>query len=377
MTIQRLSLQSFRNLEATALEFGQGFNIFCGDNAQGKTNILESIYLLGTLKSFRMAKNQDLICWDKQFSLVKGMISANGSNREVALLLERGAKKVRVDTKAVARVADFFGILTTVLFAPEELTMVRGAPESRRRYLDRAIFAGDMMYLTRHHEYVRILKQRNSLLKSGDSRSLDPWSEQLATAGAQIVTGRVSYLNRIDALLKSIYREISGTDDEAGIAYKPAYSTYSENVHENVEHMAAALQKLKEQELIQRTTLTGPHRDDIVFTLNGKHLRTSASQGQQRCFVMALKMAEIDFLRQCCNQLPVLLLDDMASELDSKRTGNLLKFIADRRMQVFVTTTGMDTFGMFKDSENARLFHVKRGTVSEGYTKAYTEGDMI
>lgn len=364
MTLTRLSVQSFRNLEAATFEFGCGFNIFCGDNAQGKTNILESIYLLGTLKSFRMAKNQDLICWERQFSLIKGLMSDHGSDREVALLLERGTKKVRVDQKTVVRVADFFGILTTVLFAPEELTMVRGTPELRRRYLDRAIFAGDMMYLTRHHEYMRILKQRNSLLKSGDIRSLEPWSEQLAAAGAQIVTRRVSYLKRFDAILKNTYREISGTDDEAGILYRPAHSLFSENLGENIACMTSALEKLKDQELIQRTTLAGPHRDDILFTLNGKNLRSASSQGQQRCFVLGLKMAEIELLRSCHDLRPVLLLDDMASELDRQRTSNLLKFIAARNMQVFITTTSMDNFDMFMESNDSRLFHVKRGTVS-------------
>jgi DNA replication and repair protein RecF len=362
MTLNRLSLQSFRNLETFTLEFGSGFNIFCGDNAQGKTNILESIYLLGTLKSFRMAKNSELIRWEKQFSLIKGFMSDDGTDREIALLLDRGNKKARVDQKVVTKVADFFGILTVVLFAPEELTMVRGAPESRRRYLDRAIFAGDMIYLTRHHEYMRILKQRNSLLKSGDSNSLEPWSEQLASAGAQLVTRRVSYLNKVDTLLKKIFKEISGTDDEAGIVYRPSNSQYSEDLEENVGALSAALKKLKDQELIQRTTLSGPHRDDIVFMLNGRNLRNATSQGQQRCFVLALKMAEIELLRTCHRLSPVLLLDDMTSELDRQRTSNLLQFLSERNMQVFVTTTNVENFEMFTKSEKARLFHVKQGT---------------
>lgn len=364
MTLNRLSLQSFRNLETATLEFGDGFNIFCGDNAQGKTNILESIYLLGTLKSFRMARNSDLIGWGREFSLVKGSICDDGANREVALLLDCGNKKVRVDQKTVIRVADFFGILTVVLFAPEELSMIRGTPESRRRYLDRAIFAGDMIYLTRHHEYTRILKQRNSLLKSGDNRSLEQWSEQLAMAGAQIVTRRVSYLKKVDKLLRDTFREISGTDDVAGIAYRSNSSSFTDDLEENTVSISASLNQLRTQELHQRTTLTGPHRDDIQFTLNGKQLRSSASQGQQRCFVLALKMSEIELLRRDKRLSPVLLLDDMTSELDRQRTGNLLQFLADRRMQVFVTTTGTESLGLFKNSGNARLFHVKQGAVS-------------
>ncbi|MBT0665069.1 DNA replication/repair protein RecF [Geobacter pelophilus] len=362
MILNKLSVQSFRNLETASFEFGNGFNIFCGDNAQGKTNILESIYLLGTLKSFRMAKNCDLINWEKQFSLVKGVTCEEGLVREVALLLDRTSKKVRVDQKNVVRVADFFGILTVVLFAPEELTMVRGAPESRRRYLDRAIFAGDMIYLTRHHEYLRILKQRNSLLKSGDTSSLEPWSEQLAVSGAHIVTSRISYLSMIDKHLKETFREISGTADEAGIEYHSGNSRYTDDFTDNVNIISTALNKLKEQEIVQRTTLIGPHRDDVFFSLNGKPLKTSGSQGQQRCFILALKMAEIELLRKSRSVSPVLLLDDMTSELDSQRTSNLLQFLADRNMQVFVTTTSMDNLKMFNNN-SMRLFHVKRGTV--------------
>ncbi|GAM08496.1 DNA replication and repair protein RecF [Geobacter sp. OR-1] len=362
MILSRLSVQSFRNLAATTVEFGTGFNIFCGDNAQGKTNILESIYLLGTLKSFRMAKNPELIGWEKQFSLIKGLISDDGLNREVDLLLDQAGKKVRVDQKTVVRVADFFGILTVVLFSPEELTMVRGAPESRRRYLDRAIFAGDVIYLTRHHEYMRILKQRNALLRSGDTSSLEPWNEQLAVAGAQLVTSRVGYIGNIDKLLKETFREITDTNDEVAISYHSGSLAYSEDLNDNIDRLAAALNKRREPELLQRTTLTGPHRDDIVFTINGKPLRHSSSQGQQRCFVLALKMAEIELLRRCRSVSPVLLLDDMTSELDSRRIANLLKFLTDRRMQVFVTTTGTNDFELFEDN-NLRLFHVEQGTV--------------
>ncbi len=363
MTLSKLSVQSFRNLESVTLEFGNGFNIFHGDNAQGKTNLLESIFLLGTLKSFRMARNNELIRWERPFSLIKGSVLDDFTKRELTLLLDKGNKKVRIDQKTVTRVADFFGILTVVLFAPEELTMVRGVPDTRRRYLDRAIFASDIIYLTRHHEYVRILRQRNSLLKSGDISSLEPWSEQLAQSGALIVTHRVRYLDRIADLLKTTYREISGTEDEAGIAYRAAYAVYSNDADENTARLISALARMKDQERQQRTTLLGPHRDDIVFTMNGKPLRHAASQGQQRCFILALKMAEIEYLRLCNGQAPVLLLDDMTSELDRYRTENLLRFLTERGMQVFITTTGMEQVQAFVNHDRLRTFHVKQGIV--------------
>ncbi len=363
MTLTKLSVQSFRNLESVSLEFGNKFNVIHGDNAQGKTNLLESIFLLGTLKSFRMAKNSDLIGWEKSFSIIKGSVLDDITNHELTLLLDKGNKKVRIDQKTVNRVSDFFGILTVVLFAPEEQTMVRGVPDTRRRYLDRAIFAGNIAYLTRHHEYVRILKQRNSLLKSGDISSMEPWSEQLAFSGAQIVTQRINYLGKIGEILKKTYREISGTEDEPAIDYHSISAEYTDDVDENNDLFKCALARLKDQERHQRTTLLGPHRDDIVFSLNGKHLRHSASQGQQRCFILALKMAEIEYLRICNRQTPVLLLDDMTSELDRFRTENLLRFITERGMQVFITTTGMGQVDAFVNHDRLRTFHVKQGIV--------------
>ncbi|MSM39322.1 MAG: DNA replication/repair protein RecF [Geobacter sp.] len=363
MILTKISVQSFRNLDATTLEFCKGFNILYGDNAQGKTNLLESIFLLGTLKSFRHARNSDLIAWDTPFSLIRGAVTDDLTRHELALLLEKGSKKVRIDQKTVTRVAEFFGILTVVLFAPEELLMVRGAPDSRRRYLDRAIFAGDLHYLTQHHEYSRILKQRNSLLRSGDSSALEPWNEQLAMAGGRLAAQRVDYLTRIGDLLSSLYREITGTMDRATIAYRSSQVSYSADETDNSARILAALAGVKNQERLQQTTLLGPHRDDLAFTLNGKPLRHAASQGQQRCYVLALKMAEIEYLRKLNGHPPVLLLDDMTSELDRQRTANLVRFLTQRGMQVFITTTSLDQVGLFAEHETLRTFHVKQGSV--------------
>ena len=363
MILTKLALQSFRNLETLTLEFCDGFNIFYGDNAQGKTNLLEAIFLLGTLKSFRHARNNELIAWNTPFSLIRGAVSGDMTGHDLALLLEKGSKKVRVDRKTVVRVAEFFGILTVVLFAPEELMMVRGAPDTRRRYLDRAIFAGDLHYLTQHHEYTRILKQRNSLLRSGDSTGLDTWDEQLSHAGGRLASLRVGYIRQIGDLLAAFYREIAGTDDEAGIAYQGAHLEYSADDADNASRIKSALERLKALERVQHATVVGPHRDDLIFTLNGKPLRHAASQGQQRCYVLALKMAEIEFLHQRYEEPPVLLLDDMTSELDRQRTSNLIRFLSDRGMQVFITTTSLDQVGLFTEHEKLRTFHVKQGNV--------------
>lgn len=363
MILSRLSVRSFRNIESLTLDFSAGFNVFYGDNAQGKTNLLEAIFLIATMKSFRLAKNNELITWDHNCASIKGVVDSNPVMREIDLLLDGGAKKLRVDGKPVTRVADFFGILTVVLFAPEELSMIRSAPDVRRRYLDRAIFAGDLLYLARHHEYSKILKQRNSLLRTGDHSALHPWDDQLARAGAQLVTLRTRYIEKIAHILMDTYRDITGTSDEAGIQYHSVHRASSTDLFENTAALSAAMTRLREQELHQRATLAGPHRDDIAFTLNGKPLRHAASQGQQRCFVLALKMAEIEFIHRCYDRLPVLLMDDMTSELDRKRAERLYRFLNERGMQVFITTTGLEQAGMCAAGNDLRTFHVKQGAV--------------
>lgn len=363
MKLSSLSLQSFRNLDATRIEFCDGFNILFGSNAQGKTNLLESIFLLGTLKSFRLAKNSELINWGSSFSLIKGKVESDGVSHNLALLIEKGGKKVRVDAKTVNRLAEFFGLLTVSLFCPEELGMVRGVPDLRRRFLDRAIFAGDIHYLTSHHEYSRIHRQRNVLLKSGDFDSLEPWNMQLAQAGARLTACRIAYIKEIAILLENAYRQITGTADVADISYRSGVSGYSSDAAANTKLILDELERLQNQEKIQRTTLAGPHRDDVAFSLNGRPLKQAASQGQQRCYVLALKMAEIEYLFHCHGQAPILLLDDMTSELDRERTDNLLHFLTEKKMQVFITTTSPDLVGRIGQHDRLRMFHVKQGSI--------------
>ena len=190
MIVKRLVFSSFRNLRKTDFTPGERFNVFHGNNGQGKTNILEAIYLLGTMKSFRHAKNRDLIRWQEPFSLLKGIIEKEGVQREITLLIEQEGKKARVDRKSLERLSDFFGCLNVVVFSPEELIMVKGTPELRRRYLDRAVFAADTGYLALHHEYARILKNRNALLRSGARDGLDIWSDKLIETGSRLVMKR-------------------------------------------------------------------------------------------------------------------------------------------------------------------------------------------
>lgn len=362
MLLKKLYTSSFRNLEQTDLSFGDRFNIFFGDNAQGKTNLLESIYLLGTMKSFRLARNGELIRWGAPHGLIRGWVEKDGVTQEISLLLEKEGKKARVDRKSVVKLSDFFGSLNVVVFSPEEMAMVKGPPDTRRRYLDRAIFSGDADYLRLHHEYHRILKNRNSLLKSGDTGSLDIWSEKLAEAGSRLIARRVSFLEELEPLVQESYGAIAGEREKASVRYHPGQHIGDPDIQEGRLRLLEALARSSTEERRRGTTLVGPHRDDMEFLLDDRPLRRHASQGQQRSFVLALKMAEIRYLENRFDAPPILLLDDMTSELDRERNRNLLEFLETRRMQVFITTTALQNVRL-QGMEQHRTFRIEAGRV--------------
>jgi DNA replication and repair protein RecF len=362
MRLKKLSLAFFRNLEKADLHPGPRFNIFYGNNAQGKTNLLESIYLLGTTKSFRMARNAEMVMWGSPSSMVKGEVERDGINREIALVIEKTGKRVRVDRKPVVKLADFFGSLNVVVFSPEDIAMVRGMPDGRRKYLDRAVFSGEAAYLAFHHEYYRILKNRNILLRTGDDRGLDVWSEKLVEAGARLIAGRLAYLREISVLLQEFYGAIAGSGEVAALTYRPHLLAEEGLFEESRPRLAAALAKSAAEERRAGTTVVGPHRDDIEFLLNGKVLKHHASQGQQRSFVLALKMAEIEYIQRRHGDPPVLLLDDMTSELDQERNRNLMEFLQNKEMQVFITTTTLQNI-LLDAREPYHTFRVDAGKV--------------
>jgi DNA replication and repair protein RecF len=327
---------------------GNRFNIIHGSNAQGKTNLLESIYLLGTMKSFRHARNAELVTWGCTTGVIHGEVEKEGVTRHIALLIDREGKRVRVDRKAVVRLSDFFGNLNVVVFSPEELAMTKGAPETRRRYLDRAVFSGDQGYLALYHDYVKILKQRNSLLKCDDRSGL--------------IERRRLFLAEIEPLVRAFYREIAGHAETAGIGYRPHLLVEKNLDSDLAGQLLSLMAKTAAEERRSCTTLVGPHRDDIEFLINDRVVKQHASQGQQRSYVLALKMAEIEYLQQKYSHPPVLLLDDISSELDRERNRNLMEFLKKREMQVFISTTGLENLAL-DGIDNYRTFLVNGGKV--------------
>lgn len=362
MKLIKLKLASFRNLKNLELEPGEKFNVFYGNNGQGKTNLLESIYLLATMKSFKQAKNSELIAFGSEFALLKGVVERGRVQREISLLLEKQGKKAKIDAKLATRVDDFFGNLNVVVFTPEEISMVRGGPELRRRYLDRAVFTCDLDYLGAYHNYSKILKNRNALLKKNESYGLDVWTEQLVHAAQVVIERRKNYLKEIEKLLQGFYSEISGNDEQVQIAYRLHGVDETAYADDPQRALLAALKSHAAEERRRGSTAIGPHRDDLYFGLNGRATRQFASLGQQRSLVLALKMAEIEFIHSCFEAPPVLLLDDMTSELDRERNSNLMEFLKKREMQVFITTTSLQNVAL-DGMENNRTFRISEGKV--------------
>jgi DNA replication and repair protein RecF len=361
--LDKLYTHGFRNLSPAEITCGARFNLFCGANGQGKTNILEAIYLLGTLKSFRHARNRDLIRFSEVRALLKGSVHSDTISSDIAVELDLRVKHPRIDGKAVDRVGEFFGHLNLVLFTPDDLLMLKGQPELRRKFIDRAVFSVDLSYLRWYHVYTRALKNRNALLKSGDIRSLDVWSEQLVAAGAVLAKRRADFVAVMAPMVQRFYRELSGKNEDVTIQYLSLMADANGQVNQDAaEIFYDGLGKSAKEEIKRGSTLCGPHRDDLLFEFNGRDVRQYASQGQLRSLILAVKMAEIEITEEKFGTAPILLLDDLASELDRQRTANMLAFLRNKTIQVFIATTDAAAIP-FTDSSDVTLFHVEAGSI--------------
>lgn len=339
MQLNHLSIRNYRNIEHVDVTFGSRFNLFYGNNGQGKTNYLEAIFYLGTVKSFRHARQAEIINWGKNAASLKCTLTNNNIRHELAVSFESHSKQLSVDGKSATRLTDYCSNLSVVAFSPEELIMVNGSPEQRRRYLDRAIFSSNAAYLRLYHDYFRVLKQRNQLLRNRSYLAMEAWNEQLVETATRLITARDRYISALSNLFTEFYGVISGSD-EMGCLWYHAHALDGQKEPDEVkERLYRALAESCRTERERCSTMIGPHRDDLGFHLNGKPIRQHGSQGQQKSFVLALKMAEIEYLTRRNDTLPILLLDDMTAELDSSRVRHLLEYLVQKQMQVFITTT--------------------------------------
>lgn len=362
MLIKNVILSYFRNIIRLDWSPDSRLNILIGDNAQGKTSILESIYLAGYLKSFRLVKNENLIQRGQKSAVIDIKFICSGISRKVRIVLNKEGKDVKLNDKKPDSYQDFFSGIAPVLFAPEEIQLIRGTPTGRRTLIDRAVFQGNQKFIQASIDYNRYLRHRNKLLKEDRAaEEIFPWTQGLINTGARIRSERVHYIEKLSPIFKDVYEKITNNLETAEIGYPIVES----DENDLVEQLSEEFFRTRERERQWKQTLAGPHRDEPIFIIDGNPLRQYASQGQQRSFILAFKIAQIIELEQRTNVIPVLLLDDLTSELDQHRQKFFFDFIQQRGGQVFITTTDIDplirrglTYGSFYAIEGGAIHPV-------------------
>ncbi len=350
MLLKKLRLDKYRNISKIFIEPSNNLTIIYGKNGQGKTNLIESIFMLANARPFRFSKISDHICHGFKTATICGTVQNEGIENEIFIQLENSARRVSINGKNIQNALELHGKLVVVLFSPDDVVMVKFGPEIRRRYFDRSLYTAERNFLHNYQNYYHTLKQRNALLKTNNYETLDIWTEQLADAGNLIMEERQRYIIKLQKLFQKNYQRISGQHEKVEIKYKPDVTINLKN----------ALLKQLEQDKLHKNTGLGPHRDDILFFIDGKPLKVYGSQGQQRSFVLALKMAEMNYINETFGEQPLLLLDDIASELDKERMMNLLTFIHQQKLQTLVTTTDINNFLPILQNDS-RLLQVEGG----------------
>ncbi len=361
MKLKNLKLKNYRNCENVELDFCDFKNLIIGKNAQGKTNILESIYFLSNMKSVRTSNNLDLIKFSEEKTEINANLEKNNTDIEMDFSYNDEKKKTFLLNKVKSTQKDFKQVLKTVLFSTEDLMLLRGAPEDRRKWLDRAISQIYPVYDDRIYKYEKIRIQKNNLLKEEkfDKNLLDVYNEQLAIAGSNVIYLRIKYLKEIEKIAQKKHSNISEKEN-LNMYYSSTFEL-GETVEEISENYKLALNENSEEEKRRGQSLIGPHRDDIIFYINDKDSTKFASQGQQRTIVLSLKMAEIDIIKEKIGTSPILLLDDVLAELDDLRQNYLLNSInADTQTII----TSVDT--LFFNEEflkDVKIFKIEDGKI--------------
>ncbi len=352
MFLQHLHLQHFRNYHSQSVAFDASKTILLGDNAQGKSNLLEAVELLATLKSHRTSRDRDLVQEGATTGHIKAQLKRDLGIAELNLVLRNGGRRaVLLNGETLKRQQDFLGNLNAVQFSSLDLDLVRGGPSERRSWIDTLLTQLEPVYAYILQQYNQVLKQRNALIKqqTADSDDLpDPnqmalWDAQLAAAGTRVSRRRSRVIQRLAPLAQSWHRAISGDAENLMVAYQPNVPLAADDPELVQQAFLEKIQSRAVAEYHQRTSLVGPHRDDIEFVINQTPARQYGSQGQQRTLVLALKLAELELIESVIGEPPLLLLDDVLAELDLKRQNQLLETIQDR-FQTLITTTHLGAF---------------------------------
>jgi len=356
MIIKSIELNNFRNYEVANIEFDKNINILYGDNAQGKTNLLEACYYSAISKSFKSTKDKEIIRFGQDYLSIKTIIDKNDREYAIDISINNNKKTIKVDNVKINKTSDLLGLLNVILFSPEDLNIIKNGPSERRRFFDNEISQIDRIYLSDLINYNKVLNNRNKLLRdiafdNSIKDTLDVWDMQLVEYGKKIIKRRREFTQELKYYVKDKHFKISGGKEELIINYEPSIDDmfFEDELINN-----------REKDLKYAQTSVGPHRDDISFKIDGIDIRKFGSQGQKRCSALSLKLSEIDIVSNIIKDKPVLLLDDVLSELDSNRQKFLLESISD--IQTIITCTGLDDFVNNRFDVN-KVFNIVDGTV--------------
>lgn len=357
MIIQSLELADFRNYKSLHMDFSEGTNILYGDNAQGKTNVLEALYMVSTTKSHRGMKDRDLIRFGQEESHIRSCLLKSDIDYQIDMHLRKNKSKgIAINGQRIKKASELVGILHIVFFSPEDLSIVKDGPSERRRFMDMELCQLDRSYLFNLNHYNKIIDQRNKLLRElyfnpELKETIGIWDMQLLSYGTKIIERRQQFILQLNEIIGNVHEKLSGGREKLVVQYEPEVTA---------EAFEKKLLSSRERDIKLKMTCVGPHRDDFSFVDNDIDIRKFGSQGQKRTCALSLKLSEIELVKESIGEKPVLMLDDVLSELDSGRQNYLLNSIGG--IQTFITCTGLDEFVNNRFSID-RLFEIQEGSV--------------
>jgi DNA replication and repair protein RecF len=367
MYIKTLSLKNFRNYEDLDIQLSKGINILIGDNAQGKTNILESMYYCSIGKSHRTSKDKELIKWDSNEAYINTYIAKERLDKKIEIkIFKDGKKGIKINSIRINKISELIGVFNAVIFSPEDLKIVKESPSYRRKFLDIELCKLSGKYYYNLVQYNKVLEEKNTLLRKYDTKYegiVDIYDEQLSVFGSYIIKERLKYIDKLNSKGKVIHSEI--TSNNENIVFE--YLTSVEDLNNIQKSLEENLVKSRKKDIERRTSSVGPHRDDFSIVIDNIDTRSFGSQGQQRTSVLTIKFSSLEIIKEETGEYPVLLLDDVLSELDLNRQKYILNSIEN--VQCIITCTGIENIKGYLD-DKAKIFKVKNSKItSEEYNK--------
>ncbi|MGY5237596.1 DNA replication/repair protein RecF [Clostridium tertium] len=359
MYIKRLQMLNYRNYKSLNITLGKNVNVFMGDNAQGKTNILEAIYYCAFAKSHRTSKDRELINWNSDSAYVSLLVGKDRLDKNIDInILKDGKKAIKINKIKVSKIGELFGNFNVVMFSPEDLKIIKDSPGVRRKFIDMELCQLNSKYYYNLVQYNKVLNERNVVLKNRklDSEILDIYDIQLANFGYHIIIERLKYINKLNFYGKDIHKDISSGKENVEFKYISTIKDL-EDIENNFYEL---LRRNRKKDIEKGTTSIGPHRDDFIVLINDVDTKSFGSQGQQRSAVLTIKFSSLKIIKEMTSEYPVLLLDDVLSELDFNRKRYILSTIGE--IQTIITCTGIEDLTNYLDN-SSRVFKVKEGEI--------------